>query len=114
MEQSSSIQSQNGSGSVMGRNSTEIYQQSKVVLSQGATPPSHCKRDCARSGILNKSLAVPFAILHGKVPEKDINEIVQIICDDDFDAELFRSDVGTLTKCKKITEKILKMCRGGK
>ena len=113
MEQSSSIQSRNGNGSVRERNSTEIHQQSEVVLSQGATPSSHLKRDCARSRILNKFLAVSLAILDGKVPEKEINEIVQIIFDDDFDEELFRSDVGSLSKCKKITKQIIKTCREG-
>ena len=73
MEQSSSIQSRNSNGSVTKRNSTEIHQQSEVVLSQGATPPSHCKRDCARSHILKKSLTVPFTIFDGKVPENEIN-----------------------------------------
>ena len=110
MEKLSSIQSRTGNGSVTERISTEIYEQSKVVLSQGATPPSHCKRDCERSGIINKSLTVSLAILDGKVPEK-INEIVRIICDEDFDAELFRSDVGTLEVSKKTTEEFIKMFR---
>lgn len=42
-------------------------------------------RDTARSSILKNSLAVSVAKLDEKVSENDINEILAILCDDDFD-----------------------------
>lgn len=82
-----------------------------VVDSKASSSKAGAIRDFDRSDILNEPLAVFLAILDGKVPRNNIEEMIEIICDLDFDVKLFSSQVGSYNTCRIITEEIIDTCR---
>lgn len=71
------------------------------------SPKSELVSDTTWSSILDESLAVSVAMIDGKVSENAIYEILAIISNDDFDAELFRMEVGSLRLRMEKREKVI-------
>lgn len=65
----------------------------------------------SRAGVLNKSLAVSLSILDSRVGGKDVEEVVKIICDPEFDAKLFSKQVPSVKVCHKIRDDIVSKFR---
>ena len=61
----------------------------------------------SRAGVLNKSLAVSLSIPDSRVGGKDVEEVVKIICDPEFDAKLFSKQVTSVKVCHKIRDDIV-------
>ena len=70
--------------------------------------------DKNKAGVLNKSLAVSLIMLDSRVGSKEVEEVIEIIRDPEFDAKLFSKQVGCLDDCKKITAEIVSKCRDRK
>ena len=70
--------------------------------------------DKNKAGVLNKSLAVSLIILESRVGRKEVEEVIEIICDPEFDVKLFSKQVGCLDDCNKITAEIVRKCRDRK
>ena len=70
--------------------------------------------DKNKAGVLNKSLAVSLSILESHGGRKEVEEVIEIIRDPEFDTKLFSRQVGCLDDCNKITAKIVRKYRDRK
>lgn len=60
---------------------------------------------------MNKSLAVSLSILEILVGRKDVEEVIKIICNPEFDARLFSKQVTSVEDCHKIRGDIVSKFR---